>query len=97
MPTYIGLANWTDQGIRNVKDSGKRYDTFKEVLRKHGGEARELFMTMGSYDLVVIYDAPSDEVAAEVNLRLASTGNVRTTTMKAFGEQEYRRITAAIG
>jgi uncharacterized protein with GYD domain len=97
MATYIILATWTEQGIRDVKDSGARYDAFKELLRERGGEARETFMTMGGYDIVAVCDAPSDEVMAEVLLHVAKGGYLRTTTLKAFDEATYRRITAAVG
>ena len=92
MPTYVMLANWTDQGARGVKDSPKRVDAAKKQLVDMGGEIRSLYMTMGDYDLVVVYDAPDDAVAARFTLLLGTMGTVRTKTMKAFPEAAYREI-----
>jgi uncharacterized protein with GYD domain len=96
MPTYIGLANWTDQGIKGVKDSGARFDAFKAMVESKGGHVHSVFMTMGAYDLVVTYDLPSDDVAAEVALKLGASGSIRTQTLKAFDEATYKRLTAAV-
>lgn len=92
MTTYILLANWTEQGIRNVKDSPKRLDAAKKALSDMGGRFQSVFMTMGEYDLVAIYEAPDDAVAARFTLLLGMLGNVRTRTLKAFPEQAYREI-----
>ena len=92
MPTYIMLANWTDQGARQVKDSPKRLDAAKKALVEMGGEFRTLYMTMGDYDVIVIYEAPDDAVAARFTLLLAQMGSVRTRTLKAFPEAAYREI-----
>jgi uncharacterized protein with GYD domain len=96
MATYISLINYTDQGIRNIKESPKRVDAARELLKKVGGEMRQLYLTMGAYDLVTVVEAPSDEVMASFALALGSAGNVRTTTLKAFPEADYRRIVAAL-
>ena len=66
MPTYVMLANWTDQGARNVKESPRRLEAAKKSLREMGGEFRSIYMTLGEYDLVLVYDAPDDAVAARV-------------------------------
>jgi len=97
MAQYIMLADWTEQGIRNVKDSPGRLDAAKELCRKHGAEITAFFMTMGRHDMVVIMQAPSDEAVAKVALALASGGNVRTETLKAFSEAEYRQIVQTLG
>lgn len=96
MTTYIMLANWTDQGARNVKDSPNRLDTAKKALQDMGGEFKAFFMTMGEYDLVAIYEAPDDAVAARFNLQLAMLGSVRTRTLKAFPEAAYREIVRSV-
>ncbi|WP_439497004.1 GYD domain-containing protein [Bosea sp. (in: a-proteobacteria)] len=96
MTTYIMLANWTDQGARNVKDSPNRLDTAKKALQAMGGEFKAFFMTMGEYDLVAIYEAPDDAVAARFNLQLAMLGSVRTRTLKAFPEAAYREIVRSV-
>jgi uncharacterized protein with GYD domain len=92
MATYIMLINYTDQGIRNIKDSPQRADAARQALSDMGGEMKELYMTMGGYDLVVVAEAPSDDVMAKFALTVGSQGNVRTTTLKAFSEAEYRGI-----
>jgi len=92
MPTYISLVNYTDQGIRNIKDSPKRLDTAKKLLKDLGGDLRAFYLTLGQYDIVTIAEAPSDDVIAKFALALGSAGNVRTTTLKAFPEAEYRKI-----
>lgn len=92
MTTYVLLLKWTDQGIRNVKDSPKRLDASKKALIEMGGQMKSVYMTMGDYDLVAIYEAPDDAVAARFSLMLGSLGNVRTKTLKAFPEPAYREI-----
>ena len=97
MAQYIMLADWTEQGIRNVKDSPSRLDAAKELCRKHGAEITAFFMTMGRHDMVVILQAPGEEAVAKVALALGSGGNVRTETLKAFSEAEYRQIVQTLG
>ncbi len=92
MLTYISLVNYTDQGIRNIKDSPKRLDTAKKLLKDLGGDLKAFYLTLGQYDIVTIAEAPSDDVIAKFALALGSAGNVRTTTLKAFPEAEYRKI-----
>jgi uncharacterized protein with GYD domain len=97
MASYIMLTNWTEQGIRNVKDSPARLDAAKQLCKKHGAEIKQVFMTMGAYDLVVLVEAPGDEAVAKVALALGAAGNIRTTTLKAFSEAEYRQLTSSVG
>ena len=97
VPSYIMLANWTDQGARQVKDSPKRLDAAKRALIDMGGEFRSLYMTMGEYDLIAVYDAPDDAVAARFTLLLAQLGSVHTKTLKAFPEAAYREIIHSLG
>lgn len=96
MTTYIMLANWTDQGARNVKDSPTRLDAAKKLLGSMGGEVKSFFMTMGDYDMVIVAEAPDDAVAARFCLQLAMMGNVRTQTLKAFPEAAYREIIRSV-
>jgi len=91
------LANWTDQGAQKVKDSPRRVDAAKRALAEMGGEFRSLFMTMGDYDLVVVYEAPDDAVAARFTLLLGAVGMVRTKTLKAYPEAAFRQIIASLG
>jgi uncharacterized protein with GYD domain len=97
VPTYIMLANWTDQGAREVRDSPRRVDSAVRALAEMGGEWKGLYMTMGQYDFVVVYEAPDDAVAARFTLLIGLLGTVRTTTMKAFPESAYRELIASLG
>jgi uncharacterized protein with GYD domain len=92
MGKYVLLLNWTDQGIKNVKDTIKRAESFKSYLEKRGGKLSDLFYTFGQYDLVVTAELPSDEIAMSVSLGTGLLGNVRVTTLKAFGLDETRII-----
>jgi uncharacterized protein with GYD domain len=97
MPTYILLANWTDQGARNVNDSPRRLDAAKKALNEVVGEFKSFFMTMGDLDMVGIYEAPDDAVAARFTLQVGQLGNIRTRTMKALPESAYREIITSLG
>ena len=92
MPQYVALIDWTDQGVRNIGDSPRRVDAAKKTLEEMGGQFRSVYMTMGAYDLVMIYDAPDDAVAARFTLMLGKLGNVRTTSLRAFPEEAFRQI-----
>ena len=92
MPTYVVLANWTDQGIRTVKESPQRLDATRKAIEAAGGKLIGFYLTMGKYDEVLIVEGPSDAVAATMALSSGSQGNVRTETLKAFPEDEYRKI-----
>ena len=96
MSTYIMLANWTDQGARNVTDSPRRLDAAKKALENVGGQFKSFFMTMGDFDMVGIYEAPDDAVAARFTLEIGQLGNIRTRTLKAFPETAYREIIASL-
>ena len=92
MPTYITLINWTQKGIENVKDSPDRLDSWKGVVEQSGCETKSFFMTMGDFDLVTVVEAPDDETYARLTLAVAALGSIRTKTLRAFTEEEYRRI-----
>ena len=92
MPTYITLINWTQQGVENVKESPARLERAKAATRAAGGEIKEFYLTMGRYDLVAIVEAPSDEVYAAAILAIASAGGIRSESLRAFNEDEYRGI-----
>ncbi|MBW8271510.1 GYD domain-containing protein [Caldovatus aquaticus] len=96
MANYVMLANWTDQGMRAVSESPRRLDAARKALEEMGGRIGAAFMTMGPYDLVLIYEAPDDAVAARFTLMLGRQGNVRTQSLKAFPEDAYRRIIASL-
>ncbi len=92
MATYIILINFTEQGIRNIKDSPSRLDAARQAMKDMGGELKDTYLTIGAHDLVAVVEAPSDEVLAKFALTVGSQGNVRTTTLRAFTEAEYRGI-----
>ncbi len=96
MTTYVMLANWTPQGMRNIVDSPRRLDAARAMLAEMGGKFGNFYMTMGDYDMVAVYEAPDDAVAARFTLALARQGNVETRTLKAFPEQAYREIIASL-
>lgn len=96
MGLYISLVNWTDQGIRSVKDLPGRLDGARQLARKYGCEMTHFFLTIGAYDMVAMLEAPDDEAAAKFSLALASTGSVRTSTLKAFSEDAYRKIISGL-
>jgi uncharacterized protein with GYD domain len=96
MATYVSLVRYTDQGIRNVKQSPERLDAAKKAFQAGGGELKQFFLLMGKYDLMIIAEAPNDEVAAKVTLTLGSLGNVRTETFRAFPEQEFRKLVGSL-
>lgn len=97
MPTYVTLANFTDQGIRNYSDSPKRAKAFKELIEQMGGEVKALVWTMGAYDVVAVTEAPDDETAIAAALKVSSLGNVRTTTLRGFGMEEIESIIKRAG
>ncbi len=96
MNTYISLASWTENGIKNVKDSPGRLDAARALGKKHGVTLREFFMTTGTTDMLIIAEAADDTAMAKFNLSLAMAGSVRTTTLKAFTEDEYRKIIGSL-
>ena len=97
MATYVVLVNYTEQGIRNVKDTTKRADAVRDLAKKFGATVREFYWTMGKYDLVVIFDAPDDAAMTALSLTIAQAGNVRTQTMRAFSRDEVNGMLAKVG
>jgi uncharacterized protein with GYD domain len=96
MPTYITLGRWTQQGVQQIKESPARLDAFKQLVKSLGGEVKAFYMVTGEYDIVTITEAPNDDVVAKVALATGSRGGVRTETLRAFTEGEYRKIIAAL-
>src|SRR3954452_3471187 len=92
MPTYITLSSFTDQGVRNAKDSPKRAEAFKEMAKKHGVTVRDIYWTQGRYDVVTITEAPDDMAATALSLSIAGLGNVRTETLRAFSATDMQTI-----
>jgi len=96
MPTYIALLNWTQQGVSKVGSSAKRLDAGRKAFKKAGVEIKDVYLTMGRHDLVCLIEAPDDETYAKAMLGLASQGNVSTETLKAFTEDQYRKIIGSL-
>jgi uncharacterized protein with GYD domain len=96
MATYISLIKITPQGITSIKEGPARLDAGKEALKVFGSELKAFYLTMGRYDIVAISDAPDDAAAAKVALAIGAAGNVATETLRAFTEDEYREIVAAL-
>ncbi len=92
MATYIALSNFTDQGIRNVKDTTKRADAVKDAAKKFGANMTQIYWTLGHYDLVAIIEAPDDKSVTAFALAIGAAGNVRTQTLRAFTKEEMNGI-----
>jgi uncharacterized protein with GYD domain len=92
MPTYVVLLNWTEQGVKGFKDSPSRAGAAQEMMQLVGVTLNELYWTIGPYDLVAIADAPDDESLTAAMLSLGALGNVRSTTLRAFSQEEFVRV-----
>jgi uncharacterized protein with GYD domain len=92
MATYVVLANFTEQGIKTVADSMKRADAVKEMARKLGITMKDVYWTLGTYDIVSIFDAPNEEAMTAFGLSLGKLGNVRTQTLRAFSAADMKSI-----
>jgi uncharacterized protein with GYD domain len=95
MPHYILLVNWTEQGIKNVKDTTKRAQVARQRAERLGGKF-QIFYTLGEYDSVAVAEMPNDETMVQFAMELSSLGNVRTKTLKAWTEDEVARIVAKL-
>ncbi len=94
MPNFICFLNWTDEGAKNVKDIPKRRDAAESVAASLGGEVVNAYVTSGQYDVVAILDMPDGEAMAKFALAVSSRGQARTTTVRAFSDEEIRKIVA---
>jgi uncharacterized protein with GYD domain len=97
MATFITTIKFTEQGIQNIHESPERAATFKSAAKKLGVKVKDQYWTLGSFDGVVVFDAPDDETATAAMLQLSSQGNVCTTTARAFGASETQKIIGSIG
>jgi len=97
MPTYITLIRFTQKGIETIREGPKRPDVARPAFGDAGAELTTFYLVTGQYDAVAISEAPNDETVAKLSLSTAAMGNVRTETLRAFGEDEYRRIISSIG
>jgi len=97
MPTYIALSSFTDQGVRNVKDTTKRADAVQAAAAKFGAKMTQVYWTLGHYDLVAVIDAPDDAAATAFALAIGAAGNIRTQTLRAFSKDEMNGILGKLG
>jgi uncharacterized protein with GYD domain len=96
MATFISLIRLTQQGMENIKQSPTRLDAAKKAFKAMGAEIKQNYLVMGQYDMVLIGEAPDDETAAKLSLAIGSKGAIHTETMRAFTEEEYRKIIQAL-
>jgi uncharacterized protein with GYD domain len=92
MSTYLVLWNWTEQGLRNFKESPSRVEAFRKLVEKNGGKLVQFLYTLGKFDGATLVEAPSDEAFMKIALALGSLGNVRTTTLKAWTVAEAAKV-----
>ena len=92
MPAYVTLFNWTEKGLMSAGDTAARAKATRQAWEAAGGRFIGIWWTMGEYDGVVVHEAPDDETATRLLLKMGMQGNVRTKTMRAFGEEEIGRI-----
>jgi uncharacterized protein with GYD domain len=97
MATYVVLMNWTEDGVKNFKDSTKRAAAAEEGMGEMGITLKDIYWTVGAYDVVCVFDAPDDETFAAALLQLGAAGNVRTTTMRGFSKAEFEGIVSRVG
>ena len=96
MPTFITFVNWTDQGIKSIKESPARLDMFKQAADSMGCTVKDFYLVTGDFDIMVVVEAPDAETAVKMSLATSSKGAVRTKTLRAFPENEYREIIASL-
>ena len=96
MPTYVSLVRYTEQGIKNIKESPARLEAAKKLAQSAGAEIKSFYLALGTYDIVLTVDAPNDETAAKLVLSIGSLGNVRTDTLRVFNETEFRKLIGSL-
>ncbi len=94
MPTFICFLNWTDQGAKAAKDAAKRAQAARSLAEKLGGKILSGYVTTGHYDVVVTADMPSGEAMVKFAAAVSGSGNVRTTTVRAFTPEEFAKLAA---
>jgi uncharacterized protein with GYD domain len=94
MMTYVVLATFTDQGVKNAKDSPKRAEAFRQMARTFGVTVKDIFWTQGRYDIVTVVEAPDELSATALNLSLGALGNIRTESLRAFSSEDMMKIVA---
>lgn len=96
MAMFVVLAKFTEQGIKGVKDTAKRAQGFRDTAKSMGVTVKDIFWTMGSYDVVVTLEAPKDEDATALMMKMGSLGNLKSETLRAFMESEVAALTSRI-
>ena len=94
MPTYITLMNWTDQGTKTASETVARYEAAKDDLAQRGVTIKDIYWTMGPYDIVTVIEAADDETASKGLMGLLSQGNLKTCTLRGFSADEMRSLVA---
>jgi uncharacterized protein with GYD domain len=97
MATYIVLGQFTDQGIKNVKDTTKRAEALKDMAKKAGATIKEVYWTLGAYDIATVVEAPDDATLTALMLTVGRLGNVRTQTLRAFSAAEMEKVLGKVG
>jgi uncharacterized protein with GYD domain len=92
MATFVVLPGFTDQGIRNVKETISRAEAFKQMAKTSGITVKDLYWTLGQYDVVAVCEAPDDETATAFSLSVTARGNIRSQTLRAFSSDEMKMI-----
>ena len=92
MAHYVVLGSFSDQGIRNVKETAKRAEAFRETAKQMGATVKEIFWTLGHYDVVVTLGAPNDETVTALMMKVGSLGNLKSQTLRAFDEKEVQSL-----
>ena len=96
MATYITLIRFTQKGVTEIKDSATNIDRAKQMFKSMGAELKEIYLTLGQYDMIAIAEIPDDETVAKLSLAVSSQGGVRGETLRAFTEEEFGKIISAL-
>ncbi|MBI4208856.1 MAG: GYD domain-containing protein [Deltaproteobacteria bacterium] len=92
MAHYVVLGSFSEQGIRNIKETAKRAQAFRETAKQMGVTLKEIFWTLGHYDVIVTLDAPNDEMVTALMMKVGSLGNLKSQTLRAFDEKEVQSL-----
>ncbi len=96
MPRYVMLIRFSDEGMRTIKDGPARLEQARETLRSQGAELKDFYLTLGEYDAVAVVEAPDDQAVARTSLAIGARGTSRSQTLRAFSEEEYRKIVESL-
>jgi uncharacterized protein with GYD domain len=96
MPTFICSLSWTDQGVRTIKDAPKRAQAGRELAKKMGVEIKQIYLTAGEADLLLLLETTNGDNVAKFALALGAQGNVRTRTARAWTEPEFQKLIAEL-